>query len=304
MGIQSQIQHRNRLVSEIKGQEAKQLILICFLSLLLHLLFFVGIFLFHDFEFSRPKASVVRVDLVSFVPGPAGGASPAEAAPAVETPKSQANVNLNTAPVTPPQPLPTPVLKPDISLKTKPKNIKELIAARKKADKPVQKKPEKLKPKPQKNPEKELQKAREALAKKVETQNQEQINQALQRMQAAIAARESSRGEGIQGQGGGSGKKGSGPLELYKMLIASAITQNWVFNDIMAGMNQNLEVRVFIKILKNGEIRDITYETRSGNQYLDESAKKAIRRANPLPELPKGMASYDVVLGFTPKGLK
>ena len=72
----------------------------------------------------------------------------------------------------------------------------------------------------------------------------------------------------------------------------------------MAGMNQNLEVRILIKILKSGEIRDISYETRSGNRYLDESAKKAIRRANPLPELPKGMASYELVLGFSPRGLK
>jgi TonB family protein len=65
-----------------------------------------------------------------------------------------------------------------------------------------------------------------------------------------------------------------------------------------------MEVRILIKILKNGEIRDIIYETRSGNPYLDQSAKRAIQRANPLPALPSGMASYDVVVIFTPKGLK
>jgi len=69
-------------------------------------------------------------------------------------------------------------------------------------------------------------------------------------------------------------------------------------------MNQNLEVRILIKILKSGEIRDIIYETKSGNRYLDESAKKAIKKANPLPALPGGMRSYDVVVIFTPKGLK
>ena len=88
------------------------------------------------------------------------------------------------------------------------------------------------------------------------------------------------------------------------MVLGSQIEQNWVFNDTLARIDQNLEVRILIKILKSGEIRDIIYETRSGNQYLDESAKKAIKKTNPLPPLPPGMYSYDVVVIFTPKGLK
>jgi len=80
--------------------------------------------------------------------------------------------------------------------------------------------------------------------------------------------------------------------------------QNWVFNDILARMDKNLEVVVLIKILKNGEIRDIIYETKSGNRYLDESAKKAIKKSNPLPPLPAGRRSYDLGLIFTPRGLK
>ncbi len=91
---------------------------------------------------------------------------------------------------------------------------------------------------------------------------------------------------------------------LYQTILKSIISQNWVFNDAMARMNQNLEVEVLIKILKSGEIRDVTFMTKSGNQYLDESAKKAIQRSNPLPELPKGMPGYDLIVNFTPKGLK
>ncbi len=249
------------------------------------------------------------MDLVSFVPGPVGGQSEPEPAQAKTPPSTDASVNLNTKPLTPveAQSVPVPVLKPDISLKTKPKNIKDLMAARKKKEKPAEKKkPEKLKTKSKKDAEKELQKAREALAKKVDTQNQDKINQALERMQAAIAAKEKENSQGVgqgSGQGTGIGKQGSNPLVLYQMVLKSAIEQNWVYNDIMAGLNRNLEVRILIKILKSGEIRDISYETRSGNQYLDESAKKAIRRAGPLPPLPKGMPSYDAVLGFTPSGL-
>ncbi len=123
-------------------------------------------------------------------------------------------------------------------------------------------------------------------------------------MQKAVQAKGNGPKKGA-GVGTGTGTISPDILELYKMQIALAVRQNWVFSDIMAGLDQNLEVKVFVKVLKSGEIRDIDYETRSGNKYLDESAKKAIRRSNPLPQLPKGLwPSYEFVLGFTPKGLK
>ncbi|MDD9304215.1 MAG: TonB family protein [Desulfobacter sp.] len=308
MGIRTQIQNRNRFVNPFPGHGRKGFAWVCIVSMLVHLAFFAGIFCFHDFEFSAPKPQVVRIDLVSFVPGPVGGAAPLEPAPVDRAKPETEAVNLNTAPLakTPEAPLVVPVLKPEISLKSKPKNIKDLMAKRKARQKPLEKeKTQKLKPKPKKIPEKDLKKAREALAKKVEDQNQEKINQALKRMQAAIdiQGQQPTGGKTGNGQGTGMGNQGSNPLVLYQMVLKSAIEQNWIFNDTMAGINQNLEVRLFIKILKSGEIRDISYETRSGNLYLDESAKKAVRKASPLPELPKGMPSYELVLGFTPRGL-
>ncbi|MDQ1270958.1 MAG: TolA protein [Thermodesulfobacteriota bacterium] len=188
--------------------------------------------------------------------------------------------------------------------------------------------------------EQDLAKAQKESAEKLEKQNQTQLRKALDRMKASVASRGNgaqgtnsggNRAAGASGIGSGSGVGASGvgsgwgagpsgvdpsglgsgggigeagPLTLYQMVIKSAIEQNWVFNDAMAGINKNLEVRIFIKILKSGDIRDISFETRSGNNYLDESAKKAIQRANPLPELPKGMTSYELVLGFSPQGLK
>lgn len=290
--------------------------IICFGSLIVHCLLFAGVVALHDFELTKPKARVVQVDLVSFFSGPAGDPSdfPALPEPQPESTPNAHSASESAVPVSkkPAQakentkPRPVPTLKPDISLKSKPKNLKELMAVKEKPKKkelqkkePVEKKPaEKLKPKPA--PEKKLEQAREALAKKVEDQQQEQILQAFKRLQAAVAK----QGGASQGQGTGSGNYGKDPMALYKMLLKSALEQNWVFNDTLAQMDQALEVRIMIKILKSGEIRDIVFETKSGNRYLDESAKKAIKRANPLPELPQGMKHYDVVVGFTPKGLK
>ena len=38
------------------------------------------------------------------------------------------------------------------------------------------------------------------------------------------------------------------------------INQNWAFNERVAGTNKNLEAIIGIKILRNGQIRDIRFE--------------------------------------------
>jgi TonB family protein len=148
---------------------------------------------------------------------------------------------------------------------------------------------------------KSLEVARKNLEKKIGDQNKNAIAEALSRLEKKKQDRGTTKQKGKVSAG--VGEKGYKPIDRYKMVLGSEIEQNWVFNDILAGLDQNLEVRILIKILKSGEIRDIIYETKSGNRYLDESAKKAIKKTNPLPPLPPGMRSYDVVVIFTPRGL-
>jgi colicin import membrane protein len=58
--------------------------------------------------------------------------------------------------------------------------------------------------------------------------------------------------------------------------------------------------------MPNGEIRDITFMDRSGNQYLDDSAYKAIAKSNPVAPHPTGIHESYVMVGITfgPEGLK
>ena len=148
-------------------------------------------------------------------------------------------------------------------------------------------------------------------AETLEQPDQDQIKNALERLKASVSSKKNeakstnsggndAAGAADVGSSGGVGEVSS--LTLYQIKIKHIIEQNWIFNNTIAGLNKDLEVKIFIKVLKSGEIRDIAFETRSGNNYLDESAKKAIQKANPLPELPHGMASYEVVLGFSPLG--
>lgn len=291
------------------------------ISVCAHALFFLVSIWLVQFKVPYMTQEVVQVDLVSFAPGEPGGpfvpqpekapvsapSSPPE--PPVETAAVSSAVEPAETPV-PAEPEPVQVLKPDVSLKAKPKNLEELMAQT------PEPKPE---PKPQPTPEPKPkpavpppEKKPEAVPEKKEPDSRQQLARAMERLARTVEEQDqstSASGTGTgpvtgSGTGAGSGRKGGTPLDFYKMVLQSAIQQNWVFNEMLAGLDQNLEVRILIKILKNGEIRDISYETRSGNPYLDQSAKRAIQRANPLPALPKGMASYDVVVIFTPKGLR
>ena len=269
------------------------------ISILLHGMFFFGMMFLHEFKLSKPLPPVIQIDLVSFAPEPLiEESSETEAKPQKDEISTKKPDIEKSAIKKKSRKIPT--IKHDISLKTKPKNLKELIALKKKkTEKKKEKKPvEKIKPKKNVDPDKVLKEAREQLEEQVEEQNQDRLAQALSRLKKKV------KDQGPkQNPITGYGKKGT-PKDIYNQIIQFAFQQNWVFNDTLARMDQKFEVKILLKILKSGEIRDIIYETRSGNRYLDESAKKAIKKANPLPPLPAGMHSYDLLIGFSPKGLK
>jgi len=277
------------------------------LSVFVHGLFFFGMIFFQDFRMPKPMPPVIQIDLVSFAQQPSFDEPDKSKTPAKKegVPVKAKTIKKKNRKI--------PSIKADISLKTKPKNLKDLMAQQKKKEEKPKKKPENKKikkpveketSKKDAEPAKKPEDAKEELEKKAEDESQDRIAQALSRLQKKVKDQGNSKEGEKKGSYAGYGKKGYKPIDLYKMVLGSAIEQNWVFNDILARMDQNLEVRILIKILKSGEIRDIIYETRSGNRYLDDSAKKAIKKTNPLPQLPAGMHFYDVVVIFTPKGLR
>jgi colicin import membrane protein len=289
-------------------QERKAGLIFLFLSLVIHALVFGSISFFTSFHVAGPMPQIIQVDLVSFAPltrkeEPVADSEKIQAEPSTvkeesvevkpeDIPKAIPKAIKDKLPPAPPE------IKPDIGLKTKPKNLKKLMAEKEKEKKREEKK--------------KKEKAAKEAAKKIaelEKQSKRRLSESLERIKKTVA------NQGKAGQkanhsrdSGSSGYKGSvnsdfSRLERYQKEIAMIIQENWVFTDVLAGIGRNIKVLIKIKILKNGEIKDIIYESRSGNQYLDESAKKAITKANPLPPLPYGMDSYDVGFIFTPKGV-
>ncbi len=297
-------------------QDQKTGIIFLVVSVVVHGLFFGGLIFFQDFHFGRSMPPVIQIDLVSFAPmagsekpGGGGGAVKEDKGEVKKESQEKKEAGVPIHPAEAKKEEPPSVIKPDISLKAKPKNLKDLLAEQEKKIKEEEKKKEEKINK--KTPQKEADTGKTA-DKSNEKQADNNMSDVLSRLGKKVAEQDKLRqGKGGEGEGdgnagspGGTGKTGAGPLELYLYEIGSRVQQNWVFNDNLAKMDRNLEVRIIIKILKSGEIRDIIFETRSGNPYLDESAKKAIMKINPLKPLPAGMYSYDLGLIFTPQGLK
>jgi TonB family protein len=62
--------------------------------------------------------------------------------------------------------------------------------------------------------------------------------------------------------------------------------------------NKNMEAVVHVRILRSGEIADLRYEKSSGNKYFDDSALKAVKKANPLPPLPEFIPNKSIEVGI------
>ena len=239
----------------------------------------MGLIFLQDFSIPKPLPSVIQIDLVSFAPEPLL----AEPAKSVEDTKDE-GIPVKAEPIKKPT-RKIPSIKPEISLKTKPKNLKDLMAKQEKKKKGLEKKKDK-KPvekethKQTETSDKALEKARQELEKKVEKQSQDKIEQALSRLQKKVREQGGAKSGTAKGTYSGAGKKGYKPIDLYHLVIGSTIEQNWVFNDILARMDQRLEVIILIKVLKSGEIRDIIYETRSGNKIINFPGRKVAGKNN------------------------
>lgn len=151
--------------------------------------------------------------------------------------------------------------------------------------------------------------------KKVEESRPNPVVEAIDRLKNKVAAGRqepqsgtgvTSSSTGVPGSLGGSGKKALELIDIYRAQISYYIEKNWAFSKQLAEGRADLAAVVVIKIMRNGEIKDVWFEKKSGNTYFDESAYKAVMKSNPLPMLPKGYLRpyYNLGLIFTPSGLR
>jgi colicin import membrane protein len=280
------------------------------ISLAIHLILF-GSVVFWPASVPKPRFSPgsISVNLVS-LPGPPS-AAPAAVSKTPAKPVAAPKKEVKTAPIeevvaiAPPRTLPE-IKKPKktVSLTPKPKKILPKKSLKKKTQ----------------DRQKMIDQALTKVKKKVEKSETDSVSQALDRLKKKVEQTESSRvqagstGQTAAGAGGGGvpGTTGSGGqrrlelIDLYKIEIAFQVERNWAFSQQLAGEGQTLQVSLVFKVMSGGEIADIRFTERSGNSYLDESAYRAIVKANPVSPHPTGIRTPYVMMGvrFTPEGIR
>lgn len=137
------------------------------------------------------------------------------------------------------------------------------------------------------------------------------LNNALSRLKQAEQENRQSVTVSGSGDGGVSGGRSGGrsakeleAIEIYKLEIRYHVLRNWVFSSQLAKTEAPLKAVIGISIAADGRITDTWFDRRSGNDYFDDSAQKAVIKSNPLPKLPEGFENYTVGLEFTPSDLR
>lgn len=258
------------------------------ISLFCHVALFIILMFAPGFATSRtPSLAYINVDLVTM-------SSPKTTLPPAKTKKQPSAENKSETPKIPVKETPEPARETSVPTSLKPKKIKQSL--KKKTFKP----------------EKVVKSAINRIKKDVEESQSDEIKKAIARIKNEVEKAgpteldKQQASEGPRGPGGGANsKKVLELIDIYRVEIAYRIQKNWAFSEQLAGGQTGLEAWVAIKIARNGEIKDIWFDKRSGNDYFDEAAKNAIRKSNPLPPLPSGYMRPYVEAGFhfTPKGL-
>ncbi len=75
------------------------------------------------------------------------------------------------------------------------------------------------------------------------------------------------------------------PFPWYLQQVQNKITGNWTRLTSAQG-----RVQIYFRIKRDGSLEGIRVESPSGNAALDQSALLAVRRSDPLPQLPEGTA--------------
>jgi TonB family protein len=86
-------------------------------------------------------------------------------------------------------------------------------------------------------------------------------------------------------------------MNEYYQSVWSVVKDKWAFPDELL-QGKNLLTVVRVRIMRNGEIRDLSFEQKSSYAPFDESVMKALQKASPLSPLPSEISGSSIELGI------
>ncbi|MDY0131457.1 MAG: TonB family protein [Desulforegulaceae bacterium] len=102
------------------------------------------------------------------------------------------------------------------------------------------------------------------------------------------------------------GAEKSEKIDIYRYRIAYEVERQWALPNDFFNADGVLETSIVFTVLPDGKIQNIWFDRKSGNEYLDNSVYRAVKKAEPLPPHPEGLEEKSVMVGlrFTPEGLR
>jgi TonB family protein len=87
-------------------------------------------------------------------------------------------------------------------------------------------------------------------------------------------------------------------LDEYYSMIWAKIKEEWTLPENLPKGKTNLETIIVVLIDRDGKIQKSWFEKRSGNALYDQMAMRAIRKAEPLPSIPKEFSDNTLEIGI------
>ena len=253
------------------------------LSLLCHLLFFSGVVFLPELRFSPPSTPLaVEVDLVSLpLAGPQAPPPSAEkeAIPQVAAETPPAEPIKEAEPKKPSEPLKKSKEKPADIAAPPPKETVSLAPKPLDVKKSIKKKTY--------DPSKVISKALAKIEKRAPESRPRSVVQAIDQLKKEVQGTKSPGATGGAAAGTGMSHKGVEQLDVYHAEIWYLVQKNWTFPEVLAQGRTDLQAIINVKIMRDGKLEDIWFDTKSGNSYFDDSVMKALKKSDPLPPLPE-----------------
>ena len=87
-------------------------------------------------------------------------------------------------------------------------------------------------------------------------------------------------------------------LNEYYTEIWAKIKKGWTIPENLSVKKEDWEAIVILTIERDGKLQKSWFEKRSGNNLYDQSAVRAIKKADPFPALPKEWSEKTLEIGI------
>lgn len=86
-------------------------------------------------------------------------------------------------------------------------------------------------------------------------------------------------------------------IREYISVVWSKVKQNWTMPHSLT-LDKNITAIIEVRISRSGALERMAFEKRSGNRYFDESALRAVKKADPFPPLPYWVRENSIDIGI------